>query len=65
MYSAVPVSRLWSIDIQGHNSWQEGGGHRARRTLDDLGDPVNPTLGSEGRADNLDARPGALDSRLG
>ena len=30
-------------------------------TLDDLGDPVNPTLGGEGRAGSLDAQPGALE----
>ncbi len=30
-------------------------------TLDELGDPVNPTLGGEGRAGSLDAQPGALE----
>jgi hypothetical protein len=31
MYSAMPVSGLWSTDIQGRTGWQEGGGHGASR----------------------------------
>ncbi len=66
MYSAVSVSGVRAIGIQGHNSWREKGDTgRAggEKTLNELCDPVDPTPEGEGRGGDLDARLGAPDTR--
>ena len=57
--------RLVGVRHSGANRLPRGKRTRGRGggtgTLDDLGDPVNPTPGGKGRAGSLDAQPGALE----